>query len=115
MILQCPFLASCSNQIVADVSGACYNLGSQNLSKGTIALINVSDVTGITEDGFRLLAENKEYFVSFAEYPVFTRATVDQIFAVKRIAPGHYNWTALDADIELDALENPERFPLIYR
>lgn len=78
-------------------------------------MINVSDVTGITKDRFWLLAENKEYFVSFAEYPVFTRATLDQIFAVKRIAPGHYYWSALDADVELDALENPERFLLIYR
>jgi hypothetical protein len=75
----------------------------------------ISDITSITKDGFWLLVEDKEYFVAFADYPVFKRATVEQILAVKRIATGHYHWQAFDADIELEALENPERFPLIYR
>jgi len=72
-------------------------------------------ITSITEAGFWLLESDKEYFVSFADYPVFKHATIEQVFAVKRIAPGHYHWSALDADVELEALDNPERFPLIYQ
>jgi hypothetical protein len=76
---------------------------------------SVNEVTSIGEAGFWLLADDREYFVPFADYPVFKNATVEQIFRVERIAPGHYSWPLLDADIELEALEQPEKFPLIYR
>ncbi len=51
----------------------------------------------------------------FADYPVFRSATIEQIFDVERIGPGQLHWQALDADIELDALDYPERYPLVWR
>ena len=73
------------------------------------------EVTGITVSGFWLLVDDAEYFVPFADYPVFRKAGVEQIFDVKRLSPRQFRWPALDADIELDALEHPEYYPLIWR
>ena len=77
--------------------------------------ISHSEVTNIGPLGFWLLVDDKEYFVPFADYPVFKQATVEQIFAVHRLGPDQFHWPALDADIELDALEHPEQYPLLWR
>jgi hypothetical protein len=77
--------------------------------------ISDNEVTSIGATGFWLLVEDKEYFVPFADYPVFQTATIEQIFTVKRLGPRQFHWPALDADIELDALENPDQFPLVWR
>ncbi len=76
--------------------------------------ISVSEVTGVGRDGFWLIHHDCEYFVSFGNYPVFRHATVEQIFEMEEIAPGQLRWESLDADIEVEALANPERFPLKY-
>jgi len=65
--------------------------------------------------GFYLLVDDREYFMPFADYPVFQTATVAQIYAVRRIGPTQFHWPELDADIELDALERPEAYPLKFR
>lgn len=77
--------------------------------------ISANEVTNIGATGFWLLVDDKEYFVPFADYPIFQTATIEQIFHVKRFGPRQFHWPALDADIELDALENPDQFPLIWR
>ncbi len=61
------------------------------------------------------MVDDAEYFVPFDDYPVFRKATVEQIFGVQRIGPDHFHWPALDADVELEALEHPERYPLVWK
>jgi len=77
--------------------------------------ISHSEVTNIGPTGFWLLIDDEEYFAPFADYPVFQKATIEQIFAVQRLSPRQFHWLALDADIELDALEHPEQYPLTWR
>ena len=71
-------------------------------------------VTNIEKYGFWLLVDNKEYFILFEEYPVFKKATVDQTLNVIRIANSKFHWQELDADIELKALEHPEKIKLKF-
>ena len=85
-----------------------------NLSKTGAPTLG-SEVTNIEMQGFWLWADNREYFVPFADYPDFTEATIAQIHNVQRIGPGQLFWPDLDIDIEIEALENSERFPLQYR
>ncbi len=73
-----------------------------------------SPVTNISEQGFWLLVDDAEYFVPFADYPVFADATVEQIFTVERQGSGQFHWPELDADVELAALRRPDRFPLTW-
>lgn len=69
----------------------------------------------IDSTGFWLLVDDKEYFVPFANYPIFRQATIEQIFAMQQTAPDQFHWPELDADIELQALEHPEQYPLEWR
>jgi hypothetical protein len=76
--------------------------------------IYASEVTAVGRDGFWFISQDKEYFVPFSNYPVFRQATVEQIYGLEEIAPGQLRWDSLDVDIELGALENPERYPLKF-
>ena len=78
------------------------------------ASISISEVTSIGRYGFWLICQDMEFFVPFSDYPVFKTATIDQVYAMEEIAPGQLRWESLDADIELEALDHPERFPLKY-
>jgi hypothetical protein len=77
--------------------------------------ISPNEVTNISAIGFWLLVDDREYFVPFDDYPAFREATVAQIYAVQRLGPTQFHWPELDIDIELEALEHPEHFPLMFR
>ncbi len=77
--------------------------------------ISLSEVTNISPIGFWLLVDNREYFVPFDHYPAFREGTVAQICTVQRLSPTQFHWPELDIDIELEALEQPEQFPLLFR
>lgn len=77
--------------------------------------ISYSEVTSITALGFWLLVDDREYFVPFSDYPAFQKATVAQIYRLQRLSPGQFYWPDLDIDIELEALEKPEQYQLLFR
>lgn len=74
-----------------------------------------AEVTNISPFGIWILAGGKEYFISYKDYPVFENASVRQIADIESDISGNLHWKELDADIELEALENPESFPLMYK
>lgn len=76
--------------------------------------ISQCEVTNISQFGFWLLIDDREYFVPFADYPAFRTTSVAQIYAVERITPDQLSWPELDIDIDLRSLEHPEDFPLVF-
>ncbi|MBI4673759.1 MAG: DUF2442 domain-containing protein [Chloroflexi bacterium] len=76
--------------------------------------ISDSSITSVTSQGFWVLVWGKEYFVPFADYPVFATAMVSDLFTIETVGKTGLYWPALDADIELEALENPAKFPLLF-
>ena len=78
---------------------------------------NTSDneVTAIEATGFWVLLEDQEFFIPFADYPVFQNAPVRHVFNVRQLSPTQLHWPDLDADVETDALAQPERFPLGWK
>ena len=74
-----------------------------------------TEVTNISPFGIWILTNDKEYFISYKDYSVFETATVKQIADVTTDFAGNLHWEELDADIELESLENPDNYPLIYR
>jgi hypothetical protein len=73
------------------------------------------DVTNISQHVLWVMVEDLENFVPFASYSAFLGATVSQIHGVRFLGPGQLSWPELDVDIELEALERPEAFPLTFR
>lgn len=73
------------------------------------------EVTHISSHGIWLLVCDKEYFLPFLEYPWFKSAPVGSIMNVALLRSVHLHWPDLDVDLELSALEHPDRYPLIYQ
>jgi hypothetical protein len=76
---------------------------------------SVPEVTIISAQGFWLYVNQREYFLSYKEFPWFKNATINEIFEVQILHQTHLYWKNLDIDLELDSLENPEKYPLIYK
>ena len=72
------------------------------------------EVTDINRNGIWLIIEDKEYFLSFTDFPMFRGIPVEKIFNVAYYPPKHLRWENLDIDIELDSLENLEHYPLLF-
>jgi hypothetical protein len=73
--------------------------------------ISVS-VENITPFGIWLLVKEKEYFLSYKNYPYFKDQTLNSIQNVQLLHGYHLYWPDLDVDLEIDNLENPEKYPL---
>ena len=83
----------------------------QKLGKNT----SVIEVQNISNVGIWLFVGGKEYFLPYKEYPWFKKATVEQIYDVELLRGKHIAWPSLDVELELESLENPEKYPLVYR
>lgn len=77
---------------------------------------NRPEILNLTPYGMWILVSQKEYFIDYSRYPWFLNATMQELREVETtgLGSGIY-WPALDIDVELEALEFPERFPLIAR
>ena len=73
--------------------------------------ISVS-VENITPFGIWLFVKEKEYFLSYKDYPYFKDQTINSIQNVQLLHGYHLYWPELDVDLEIDNLENPEKYPL---
>jgi hypothetical protein len=82
-------------------------------NSGTNTLAN--SVTSISKFGFWVICEEKEYFIAFDLYPAFKSASVESIFNMKSLSPRQLSWDDIDVDIEVDSLEKPESFPLVFK
>jgi len=77
--------------------------------------ISTPEITHISEHGFCLIANDREYFLPFADFPWFENATIQTIHDFKLIGDRHLRWEKLDVDLDLYSLENLEKYPLIYK
>jgi len=71
------------------------------------------EVTLVSKAGFWLLIEGEELFLSYADFPWFKAATIEQITTVEHPAANHLYWPALDIDLSVESVRRPDLFPLI--
>lgn len=72
-------------------------------------------ITHISQDGFRLLLDDRELFISFEEFPWFKTAPAAGILNVEWPQSHHLYWPDLDIDLAVESIERPERYPLISK
>ena len=65
--------------------------------------------------GVWLFVHETEYFLSYKEYPWFKKATLAEVYNVKLMSADHLRWPDLDVDLEIESLEHPEKYPLVYK
>jgi hypothetical protein len=73
------------------------------------------EVTHISRHGLWLLAGDQEHFLPYSDFPWFKEAPVGKVLNVQEPAPGHFWWPDLDIDLPAEAIDHPERFPLISK
>jgi hypothetical protein len=73
--------------------------------------ISVS-IENITPYGIWLFVKEKEYFLSYQDYPYFKDQTFNSIQDVQLLHGYHLYWPELDVDLEIDNLENPGKYSL---
>ena len=71
-----------------------------------------AEVTNISNHGLWILVNNKEFFLSYEDFPWFKDKTINDITKVQAFGERHLYWENLDVDLSLDIIENPQRFPL---
>ena len=79
----------------------------------SISSLQEAEVTNISAHGVWLLAQERELFLGYQDFPWFRSATVSSISYVEEPSPGHFYWPELDVDLGLESIENPDRFPLV--
>ncbi len=80
------------------------------LSKhGKIILVSVENITPF---GIWVFVNGKEYFLNYREYPYFKEQSLKSIQNVQLLHGYHLYWPELDIDLEIDNLENPEKYTL---
>ena len=84
----------------------------KSLKSGKNTSISVENITPF---GVWILVGGKEYFLSYRDYPYFKDQTVRSIQNVELLHGFHLYWPDLDVDLEIDSLENPEKYPLKSR
>jgi len=73
------------------------------------------EVSHINAHGLWLCIKDKEYFLPYSDFPWFKEGKIKEILNVQLLHGYHLYWPELDIDLEIDSLENPQSYPLIYR
>jgi len=81
----------------------------RSLKPGKNILLSVENITPF---GIWLFVKEKEYFLSFQQYPYFKDQTLNSIQKVQLLHGYHLYWPDLDVDLEIDNLENPGKYKL---
>lgn len=84
----------------------------KSLKSGKHTSISVENITPF---GIWLFVNGREYFLNYADYPYFKDQTLSSIQNVVLLHEHHLYWQQLDVDLEIDNLQNPERYPLHYK
>ena len=77
--------------------------------------ISEVEVSLVSNQGFWLLADDEELFLSYADFPWFKEATIAQITQVERPTKNHLYWPNLDIDLSLESVRHPAKFPLVSK
>ena len=75
--------------------------------------ISEAEVTQLSKHGIWLLLREKEYFLSFDNFPWFKDASLSAIQNVSLLNANHLYWPDLDIDLAVESIKHPKKFPLI--
>ena len=69
-------------------------------------------ITDVSPDGLWLLYRDEEFFLPFANFPWFKKATIEQLLNVVEEIPGSFRSPELDIDLGINSIRHPDRYPL---
>lgn len=72
------------------------------------------EVLGLLPHALWLSVRGQEVMLDYRHFPWFRRASLEDALRVE-LRFDHLYWPALDVDLHLDSLAEPERFPRVAR
>ncbi len=72
-----------------------------------------AEVAHVCKHCFWLLLDDEELVVPFSDFPWFKAAMIEQLSEVERTTENHLYWPAIDVDLSVESIRNPETFPLV--
>jgi len=72
-----------------------------------------AEVTNISCNGFWMLIDGQEMFLSFELFPWFQEASIKKILHVEMQSENHLYWPELDIDLDVNSVLYPENYPLV--
>lgn len=81
----------------------------RSLKRGRNILVSVENITPF---GIWLFIKGREYLLNYEDFPFFKDQTLSSIQNVQLLHGFHLFWPELDVDLDIDNLENPEKYPL---
>ncbi len=78
-------------------------------------LTSKPEVTNISQHGFWLFLNDKEYFLPFEKYPWFRDAMISDIINIELQHENHLYWPTLDIDLSISILEDPDKYKKAYK
>ena len=73
------------------------------------------ELSNVSPHGFWLLIGEREWFLSFKDFPWFEDASIRALAKIERPSLHHLYWPELDVDLAVESIEHPERYPLVSR
>jgi hypothetical protein len=73
------------------------------------------EVTNVSQHGLWIMLDERERFLSFDAFPWFRQATIGELTNVVLCAPGHLRWPALDIDVAVESIDDPDCYPLVSK
>ena len=73
------------------------------------------EVSLVSNKGFWLLVDEEELFVSYADFPWFKQATIEQVTTIERPSTNHLYWPLIDVDLAIASIRDPAAFRLISK
>jgi len=77
--------------------------------------ISKAEILNISQRGVWMLFLEREYFLSFKNFPWFKKASIEQIHNVVVSKSGNLHWPKLDVDLESASLVSLGSYPLVYK
>ena len=69
----------------------------------------------LSSHGFWVDLGNERLYAGFADFPWFAGASAEQIGDVQRPSVDHLYWPALNVDLSVASLRDPQAFPMVAR
>lgn len=77
--------------------------------------ISAIEVSLVSNQGFWLLADDEELYLTYTDFPWFKDATIAQITHVERPSANHLYWPSLDIDLSIASVRDPGQYPLVSK
>lgn len=77
--------------------------------------ISKPEITNVTQHGFWIYLNGKEYFLAFDKFPWFKRARINELSNIQLWYGSHLYWPDLDVDLSVEIIEHPNRYRLVAK